>query len=73
MKSQSSYTPSSDLHVIKDELHEKITKAKAVLNCIMHAIDHVREEVKTDNQTLYYGLWTVEDYLDEIKFLLNNK
>ncbi len=61
--------PAIDLIDLKDKIYEKITKAKAVISCIMFAVEFVRDEVEIDNHTLYHALWVVDEYLDDLKRL----
>lgn len=69
MEQQSIHTPSPDIFTIKDQIHEKITKAKSVLTCIMFATEFVHNEVEIDNHTIYHALWSVDDYLEELDIL----
>lgn len=66
MDYQSSYRPTVEFSDFKEQIYEKITKAKAVLTCAMFGMEFLRDDMQLDNQTLYYALWVVDDYLDEI-------
>lgn len=66
MEYPSNSTHSPDLIILKDQIYEKINKAKSVLTCAMFATEFVRDEVEIDNHTLYHALWVVDEYLDEL-------
>lgn len=51
---------------LKDQIHEKINKAKAVLTCIMFATEFVLDGMEIDHSTLYHALWAVDDYLGDL-------
>ena len=61
--------PNSSCLDLKDALYVKIQKSKAVLTCIMFAVQFIRGEVELDNNTLYHALWAVDDYLEELGLL----
>lgn len=71
MTNQSTFNSLSDLSSFKDQMNEKIIKAKSILTCIMFAIEYVRDDIKLNNYTLYNALWVADDYLEELEMLLN--
>ncbi len=71
MEYQSNYTSPPDLFDLKDQIYEKITKAKSVLTCIMFAAEFLCDDIKLDNHTLYNALWAADGYLEELEVLFN--
>ncbi len=71
MEYQSNSTLSPDLITLKDQIYEKINKAKSVLTCAMFATEFVHDGVAVDNHTLYHALWVVDEYLDELVKIWN--
>ncbi len=66
MQYHSNINPNSDSLYLKDQIFEKLHKAKAVLTCIMFAAEFVRGETEIDNHTLYHALWAVDEYLEQL-------
>ena len=54
----------SDLSSFKEQINEKIIKAKSILTCIMFA-----KEI--DSNTTYHALWVIDEYLDAVTKLCN--
>jgi len=48
---------------LQDIIDERITKIKAILNCLLTAWDNC---ATLDRDTIYNTLWSIDDYLREI-------
>jgi hypothetical protein len=61
----------SDVSVIdlKDAIHSRISKAKAILTCVMFASEFVRDDMTMDDHAVYHALWAADDYLEELDML----
>ncbi|QLH42942.1 MAG: hypothetical protein HWD59_09645 [Coxiellaceae bacterium] len=58
-----------DAQEINDNIHEKLTKARAILGCLMSIdVPNLHENISAYN--FYNALWTVDDFLKEIELLL---
>lgn len=66
MKHPSNIPSATDTLNLRDQIHEKINKAKSVLTCIMFAAEFVSDGIGIDRNTLYHALWALDDYLEEI-------
>jgi hypothetical protein len=55
---------------LKDAIHGKLQKSKAILTAIMFATEFIHEDMALDNHTVYHALWAVDDYLENIESLL---
>jgi hypothetical protein len=58
---------------IKDAIFSKMQQSKAILTCIMFAIEFVRDDMAIDNSTIYNALWAVDDCLENIGLLFERK
>lgn len=55
---------------LKDAIHGKIQKSKAILTSVMFATEFIRNDMALDTHTVYHALWAVDDYLENIETLL---
>lgn len=69
MQSIFTLNPNATRLELHDEIYSRFQKTKAVLTCIMFAIQFVRDEVELDNGTLYNALWAVDDQLFDLERL----
>lgn len=52
---------------LKDAIHCRINKTKAILTCVMFSSEFVRSDMSIDNHTIYHALWAADEYLDELE------
>jgi hypothetical protein len=50
---------------IKDSIHSRINKAKAITTSVMFALDHLNG-ASSDRCTLYHALWAIDGYLEQL-------
>jgi len=48
---------------LQDIIDEKLTKTKAILDCLLAAWD---SQIQLDQDTIYNTIWSAHDYLQEI-------
>jgi hypothetical protein len=51
---------------LKDAIHEVCTKSKAILTCMLFAMNFAREEMELDQGTIYHLVSTMHGYVDEM-------
>lgn len=71
MEYPSNCKSSNHLFDLKDQIYEKIAKAKSVLTCVMFATEFIRDDMVLDKRTLYHALWATDGYLEELEMLFN--
>lgn len=54
---------------IKHTIFSKLQQSKAVLTCIMFALEFIRSDMMFENATLYNALWAVDGYLEDLTLL----
>jgi hypothetical protein len=70
MENSSTSIHSSNISV-KDAIFSKMQQSKAILTCVMFAIEFVRDDMILDNSTIYNALWAVDSYLENIELLFD--
>lgn len=59
--------PSVTILNIKDAIDERLTKARAIANCLLtQDCNHY----ESNNSILHGAIWTIDDYLSEIECLI---
>jgi len=58
--------PSIDSLGIKDAIHERLTKARSIVSCLMAGNDRIAE---LHNRFIYGTFWTVDGLLNELEQL----